>query len=600
MRRLIVASSTTQLLTIPVMMLYLAAFETIGVGLILPAVSLAFKPEIINSNEYLAMAKSLLGIEDDGRFIMAVLITLIVVYIVKNAVYYATTYWTTWIINKNMAAISDRIHGLYIKAPYSWQLRRDSSELINLVEEGVPLVFIHYFHSTLTLGVELLVSFSIVALLVIAEPTVTVLAIVCLILPVAALHRLSKKKLGLLGNRKMEISEEGFRLIRESLSALKENSVFRRQSHLIEEYGGNRSRAAHVGTSAMMINIVPRQVLEVMVVTVVLSILIFAVANDQDLSETTPVLALFAAAVVRLLPSGTRIALAMNQRRFANAAVTQLSNEYIALESLAEERKDGVATGPGADRQERRPLRNGLELQGVGYRFDGAERFAVKDVSLTIPRGNAVAFVGGSGAGKTTLADLVLGLLEPTEGRILADGRELSAEDRLRSLNVGYVPQHVILFNRSLRRNIAFAIPDDEINDEWVANAVEMAYLKELVDELPKGLDTVIGESGTALSGGQRQRIGIARALYHSPEIIVFDEATSALDVSTEREISRILNGLSGERTLIIIAHRLSTIRNCDRIFLLKDGRLIGEGDFEELHEKSAEFNRLVRLSGFS
>jgi ATP-binding cassette, subfamily B, bacterial PglK len=238
-----------------------------------------------------------------------------------------------------------------------------------------------------------------------------------------------------------------------------------------------------------------------------------------------------------------------------------------------------------------------IESRDVYYNYPNSDEQALNGVSFAIPKGHAVGFVGESGAGKTTVVDLLLGLMEPTSGEILVDGKNIHENLSAWQKNIGYIPQSIYLADETLRSNIAFGLPEKEIDDEKVLQALELAQLKVLVDRLPDGLDTILGENGTRLSGGQRQRVGIARALYHEPEVLVMDEATSALDNLTELEITKAIEALKGDRTVIMIAHRLTTVEKCDLLYLMKNGKITASGTYDELVDTNKEFRRMALVN---
>ena len=265
---------------------------------------------------------------------------------------------------------------------------------------------------------------------------------------------------------------------------------------------------------------------------------------------------------------------------------------YRDIKELAEDRKRFLAD---RDRKARLELHDRIDAENLHYRYPNSEEVALNGVSFSIPRGSAVAFTGPSGAGKTTLMDVLLGLLKPEQGEVQVDAQDIFGNLSSWQRNIGYIPQHIFLADETLRANIAFGLPDKEMDEEQVWQAVRLAQLEELVAKLPKGLDTVIGERGTRLSGGQRQRVGIARALYHNPQVLVMDEATSALDNITEKQIIRAIEELKGDRTIIMIAHRLTTVENCDKIHFMRNGRIKSVGTYNELIEINEQFKNLVK-----
>jgi ATP-binding cassette subfamily C protein len=306
--------------------------------------------------------------------------------------------------------------------------------------------------------------------------------------------------------------------------------------------------------------------------------------------DVLPLLGLYAYAGFRMIPSANRILWRINEIRHGTSAVQQLYHDYRLLDCSASDRRDAAGTA-------RLPFTDCLATEGVSYTYPGAARAALQDVHLTIRRGESIGIVGSTGAGKSTLVDTIIGLLQPDCGRVTVDNLDVQTRLRAWQRQIGYVPQSIFLADDSLRRNIAFGVPEAEIDDHRLQVAIGMAQLAAFVAALPAGLDTCVGERGIRLSGGERQRLGIARALYHEPEVLVFDEATSALDQGTEGEVMRAIEALHGKKTLLVIAHRLSTVRHCDRLIVLCNGRIIACGSFDTLMAHHPEFRTLAALT---
>jgi len=299
-----------------------------------------------------------------------------------------------------------------------------------------------------------------------------------------------------------------------------------------------------------------------------------------------PVLTLLAVAVVRLVPAFNSITSALSQIRYNYPSLEKISDEIKLINPFTLQQNSADSTASAI------VLKKEIALKNVCYQYPKAATEALKDISLNIGQGEAVAFIGTSGAGKSTLVDLVLGLLTPTSGTICVDGKDIQGNLSSWQRKIGYIPQEIYLVDDSIRRNIAFGLPDDAIDEQALMSAVDAAQLSGFVQGLPNGLDTVVGNRGARLSGGQRQRIGIARALYHNPSVLVMDEATSALDNETERAVIEAIESLRGERTIIMVAHRLSTVKACDRLYLFEHGLLIDQGNFAELVQRNKHLER--------
>src|SRR5262249_14609709 len=338
------------------------------------------------------------------------------------------------------------------------------------------------------------------------------------------------------------------------------------------------------------LDVVPRLVVESAFVCGALLVVILLTLQGKQGADVLPLLGLYAYAGFRIIPSANRILWKTIEIRYGTTAVQQLYADYMIIARHATDACDAAA-------DESLPFTDRIVVEGLSYTYTGTHTPALHDVYLTIRRGESIGIVGPTGAGKSTLVDILIGLLPPSCGRITVDSVVLHQRLRSWQHQIGYVPQTIFLADDSLRRNIALGLPDDDIDDTKVQAAVRRAQLEAFVASLPDGLHTFVGERGVRLSGGERQRVGIARALYHEPEVLVFDEATSALDSRTESEVIQAIEALHGVKTIIMIAHRLSTVRHCDRLVLLQGGRVATCGSYDELLERSADFRAMARLT---
>lgn len=332
----------------------------------------------------------------------------------------------------------------------------------------------------------------------------------------------------------------------------------------------------------------PRLWLELLAVTGLAILVIVMLAQGRAISSILPTMGLFAAATFRLMPSANRILVESQSLRYGVPAIDKLHQEF-QLTVPKDIEYDGNTI-------KNHILKNEIVLSNIAYSYPDTTTPALVDISITIPQGKSIAFVGPSGSGKSTLIDLVLGLLTPSSGQLMIDGKDAQQHLRLWQDQIGYVPQSIYLTDDTLRRNIAFGLAEDQIDNGQVQSAIEVAQLEDFVAELPNGIESVVGERGVRLSGGQRQRIGIARALYHNPGVLVLDEATSALDNLTEQAVMDAIHNIGHKKTIILIAHRLSTVRECDEIYVMKNGKLVVSGTYDELFDKNADFRSMAAL----
>ena len=565
-----------------------AALEAVGIGLVFVFIKLITSPDFDSYAATLSAWTGGVWSFDSADTKVFVAVSLLAVFVLKNAILLAVIFVQNRFLSRNNAILSHRLFELYMTGDYALHLGRNSAEFLRTVN-GVSTVFDGVLMGFITFFSEILVVLLVSMVLFAAEPTITFVAIAALGTSVGLFYLAAKRRLTAWGVREQVLAKELIKSLQQGLHSLKETTVLGRTDFVANRFRKFRDELSWIDCVSTTLRYAPRLWVETVMVACVLGAVIVILIDGKDPQSVIPALTLFAAAAFRLVPSMARILFSLTTMK-QNYAIVDLV--YADLKTF------GDSIAPRAHR-DHAPLSftTSIKFDNVSYAYPGSETLALKNIDLEIKVGASVGLVGPSGAGKTTLVDIMLGLLSPSKGRILVDGTDIASAMQAWRKQIGYVPQTVYINDDTLRRNIAYGIEDDLINDESVSKALRLAQLDEVVIELPDGLDTIVGERGVRLSGGQVQRIGIARALYLDPPILIFDEATSSLDNETEFEISNAIDRLRGDKTMIIIAHRLSTVRKCDRLLFIHDGEVVDDDTFDGLTEKNKDFGRLVDLA---
>ena len=568
-----------RVLVLVLLSLFTMVLEIASVGLVVPVAGVVVSGYDTSS---LPVIGTSIAEWSDRILLVAAMSLLLGVFVVKNLVIILGNYIRSRILLSVNARLTTTLFVKFLEQPYLFHLRNNSAELVQATQ-NIATVTSGSLVPALMLIADVLVSLGVVALMVAVEPIGSLVTILLFGTVGIWLVMFTRARVERWGNDARVAKTGVMQALLQGFGGIKEIKILGRSSTFVKEHQTHLHSALRSQRLYSTFTTIPRSLFEILAVMglVVLVSLMAVQARPSD--EILPVLALFAAGTFRVLPSITRIVDSISQIRFAGAMVDQVRSHM----QLPEPRSR--AGGVGVLGEFHR-----LELTDVSFSYGSDTPFRLGPISIAIERGEYVGLVGESGSGKSTLVDLIGGLVDPIKGTICVNGMLLSDVTDSWQSKIGYVPQTIFLTDDSIRSNVALGIPDEKIDDQRVRTALEAAQLMDFCLTLPNGVGTPVGERGVRLSGGQRQRIGIARALYHEPDVLLLDEATSALDVETEREVMVAVNALKGQKTVIIVAHRLSTVEQCDRLYRLAGGKVIQSGSFKEVSDRIIAETRLV------
>ncbi len=563
----------SQLMVLAVLILIGGVFETLGVSMMLPVVSTIIVPdslhEFIGAHQILQDIINALGLNDDRSLSAALLIMMVALFVIKNAYLLFLIHRQNTFVARARNDMISRVMREFLNRPYEDYLGADIPTVFRITDSDIPRVF-SLMLAMLSMATELVVSIFLGAVLFFVNWQMTVLMVVVLLIMTLISTKLLKPKLNDIGRENQNTQSRIAKWRIQAIYGLKDVKVLNRQDFFIRNYYESGRVGANIARDYAVLNSVPRLMIEtVFMATVILYILVY-ILRGGDATMLIPQLTAFGVAAIRIMPSANRI----------NTYMTEIAYNQYSLDFVYENLTESMKTDK-AMRAERAAiagpelhLEKEIELKGITFAYPDSDVRIFESANMLVKKGQSVGIMGPSGAGKSTIVDILLGLLHVQAGEIMCDGSNIFSNYDSWLAQIGYIPQSIYLVDESIRENIAFGIDADRIDEDRIWQVMEEAQLADFVRTLPEGLDTTIGDRGVRLSGGQRQRIGIARALYHNPEILVFDEATSALDNETEAAVMEAINSFHGKKTMVIIAHRLNTIANCDVIYEVKDGKI--------------------------
>lgn len=541
--------------------------ELLGVTVFMPFINIISDQSNIQRTWYLRMVYDGFGFSSAKQFLIALTIGIIGIYVFKNVYLILEKNFIFRFSYNTQMRLSTRLLDTYMKEPYTFHLNKNIATLQRSLHEDTSR-FMQVILYSLELVAELAVCLVLVTYLMIVSKSITIIVLGMLVLCVGLFTLLTRKYSRKLGQDNQGYQGKIFQWMNQALGGVKEIKILERESYFTDEFQKYYKKYARGLQIARTISILPKYLVEAVSMTgILVAIVVKLLFGEADMTYYLPQLTVFAVAAMRLMPSVGRINEYTTNMLYALPSVDLVYHDLTEIEDYIEQQNQEV--------KEDWALQNSIRVQDVTYYYPDTEEPVIDGANLTIEKGRTVAFIGASGAGKTTMVDIILGLLVPQKGVVMADDINVHEKPKTFHAQVGYIPQVIYLSDDTIRNNIAFGVKEEEIDEKAVLAAMDKAQLTGFIDSLPNGLDTIVGDRGVRLSGGQRQRIGIARALYHDPEILVLDEATSALDNETESAVMEAIDKLQGTKTMIIIAHRLTTIRNVDVIYEVGNGKVV-------------------------
>jgi ATP-binding cassette, subfamily B, bacterial PglK len=567
------------------MILIMALLDVIGVASILPFMAVLTNPDIIQTNIVLNkmfQASSIFEVENNQQFLYLLGIVVFVFLVISLIFKAFTSYVQTRFVQMREYTIGKRLVESYLYQPYNWFLSRHSADLGKTILSEVSQIVGSGMNPLMTLISHSMISIAIIVLLIIADPKLALIVGFSLGGAYSLIFYFTRNYLARIGEERLKSNQLRYTAVSEAFGAAKEVKVGGLEKIYIKRFSDSAQIFARTAASAAITRQLPRFILEGIAFGGIMLVILYLMSQTGSFTNALPIISLYVFAGYRLMPALQQIYFSFAQLTFIGPSLDALSDEIKNLKPFNSNQDQGVLS-----------FNKEITLKNIHYNYPNSSRTALKDVNLSIPAKSTVGLVGSTGCGKTTTVDIILGLIEAQKGILEVDGRIITKQNtRAWQRSIGYVPQHIYLSDDTVAANIAFGVEPKDINQEAVEKASKISNLHEfIINELPKNYQTTVGERGVRLSGGQRQRIGIARALYHNPQVLVLDEATSALDNETEKAVMDAVNNIGKDITIILIAHRLNTVKDCDIIFKLEKGQVIDQGTFNKLINVNKDFS---------
>jgi ABC-type multidrug transport system fused ATPase/permease subunit len=564
-----------QLFILAILLLIGVFFEMLSLGILIPSLTIIFNIKSESNFKIIQLIQFNLRNFSQIEVAIVGMLLLVFIYFIK-AVYLIFISWEQSKFSTKLSAnLSKELFYSYLSQPYTFHLERNSSHLIRNIQGEIEQ-FTAVSQAVINLSIEFSAVFGVICMLFIVEPLGALVIITFILSSSFLFYTLIKNKVLNWGKKRLDHDIQISQHLMQGLTSVKDVKLMGKEKYFLNKFDVHNNQKANILSKQSTLMQVPRFYLELLAVVGLAGLIIMMVLQNKSIGLFIPTLSVFVAAAFRMIPSVNRIMSSIQSIRYSGPVVDRLYLEFKLIKTLT----NNSICKLKLDNQE---FKNNISINNLIFHYPSTDINAINNVSLKIHYGECIGFIGSSGSGKSTLIDIILGLLKPISGTIMVDNFDINNNIRIWQSQLGYVPQTICLTDDTIRRNIAFGIDDDEIDDKSISKAIKAAQLDNFIENLEFGIETNVGERGIKLSGGQRQRIGIARALYYEPKVLVLDEATSALDTTTELEVMKSVNALHGEKTIIIVAHRISTLNHCDRIYNLENGEITWFGKPNEI-----------------
>lgn len=561
--------------------------EITSIASILPFMTIVIDRSIIDTNFFLSYLYNFLDLNSYNDFLVVLGLIVFALLLFSNLYAALIFWWITKFVQFQSYRLSKKILNNYLFQSYVFFLNRNSSELSKNVLTEVNRIIIGVIYPMLLAMTRTIIVLFIAILLLYVNPKLSIIISLVLIITYGVVYYIVREYLWNIGELSTKATFEKYKCVNEVFMGIKDVKLQGSESEFIKKYSKPAKKFANYTASSAVISLLPRYAIETLAFGGLLLIVIFLISSNENFMSVIPLVALYALAGYRIMPGLQQIYHSIAQIRYNTPALDILLRDLKKDLSIVNKNEQELNYLP--------KIKTNIQLKSISFKYPNTDDLILENINAKIRINSLTAFVGKTGSGKTTLIDVLLGLLPINKGEIFFDKIKLEKQNlNLWQKKLGYVPQNIFLTDDTIKNNIAFAVPEEKIDHQKIILAAKLAELDDYIGDLPNNYNTYVGERGIRISGGQLQRIGIARALYHNPEILVFDEATSALDNMTEKKIMDSIKKLSKDKTIIIIAHRLSTIKNCDQIYLLDKGKISEHGTYDELIKSSKQFYDMV------